>query len=221
MVFFFIPAISALISAFDKDGHTRFTNNLLGKTVVLMETELMFRKSEFDTWQPIPDYDLSKTNVDIYASQDNGWQEIETNGKLVAEYERKGRKNSFFFTAGDSQYYLFEFSSDMKAQNQYMYGIKTQIYEGRQKDPRIISQTDNQIAELSKYIEQGIEYTKLISDVQKLDSIATMEYKKTTKSISNIVLWAIMLKLVVFYCMFYYFNKKLRDFYVQKKIVKK
>ncbi|KAM0678220.1 hypothetical protein BDAP_001235 [Binucleata daphniae] len=218
MLLFFIPNIYSLIRPLDKDGHVRFTNNLLAKTVMLIETELMYRQSINHPWQTVPEYDQSKTNVDIYSSQDNDWQEVESNGKLVAEYERKGPKNSFFFTAGDSKYYLIEFSSDTKSQ--YMYGIKTQIYEGRQKDPRIISQTDNQIAELSKHMEQGIEYTKLISDVQKLDSIATYEYKQITKSISNLVLVAILLKLLVFYCMFYYFNKKLRDFYVQKKIVK-
>lgn len=218
MFFFFLSSLHALISPLDSNGSARFTNNLLSKTVILIETELMYRQSPSHPWQVVPEYDQSQTNVDIFCSLDNDWQEVESNGSLVAEYKRNGPKNSFFFTASDSKYYLIEFSVDTKSQ--YNYGIKTQIYEGRQKDPRIISQTDNQIAELSKHMEQGIEYTKLISDIQKLDSIATVAYKEITQNISNLVLIAILLKLVVFYCMFYYFNKKLRDFYVQKKIVK-
>lgn len=218
MILVYIAKVLSLITPLKQGSHVRFINNLLSKTVVLVETELMYRRSPTEMFMPIPDYDQSTTTLDIYSSQDDTWRDIESSGSLAAEHERNGSKNSFFYTANDDKYYLYEFGSNMLGKGEY--AIKTNIYEGRQKDPRIISQTDNQIRELSKHMEQGIEYTKLISDVQKLDALAAAEYKIVTSSISSIVLWAILLKLLVFYCMFYYFNRKLRDFYVSKKIVR-
>ncbi|KAM0673466.1 hypothetical protein GVAV_003159 [Gurleya vavrai] len=218
MILFYFLYTYCLIKKLEKDKHIGYVNNLLSQTVVLMETELLYRPSAYGIFKPVADYDKSKTLIDIYANEENDWKNIQKNGRLVAEYERSGAKNSFFFTASDNKYYLYEFSSDLPIEGEY--ALRTNIYEGRQKDPRIISQTDNQIKELSKHMEQGIEYTKLINDVQKLDALAAVEYKTVTESISRIVMWAILLKIVMFYCMFYYFNRKLRHFYISKKIIR-
>lgn len=209
----------ALIQKLQKGYPIKYNNNLLAKTVVLIETELLHRRSEFEDWQPAPDADDIKTLVDIFVSKENDWKDIDETGKLVAEYERTGAKNSFFFTASENKYFLYELSADFKGSGEY--ALKTNIYEGRQSDPRIISQADNQIKDLANNIEQAIEYTKQISDIQKLDALADAQYRMLIGSIGSIVLWVIVMKIAVFYCMFYYFNRKLREFYVSKKIVAK
>lgn len=219
MLLLFVLAIYSLIVPITNDSPARFVNNLLAKTVVLVEAELMYRKSENDPWMKLPEYDETKLNLDVYMSNTSDWQEILTNSSLVSENERIGTKHGFFFTAPRNNYYLYELYTAAHGKKG-QYGMQILIHEGQSSVPTIKSRVDNHMKEAERHVRESTEKAHQIGNILKLDSQVDEEYRKIIRSIGNIIVFAIVMKIVVFYCMFYYFNRKLREFYVSKRIVK-
>lgn len=210
---------SCLIQKFEENQPIRYYNNLLDKTVVLIEAEVYYRNTDNEAWQKLPaDHEIG-LELKIFRSVSGDWASFKSTQRMVSEYVRYLQKTNFFYTATDNDYYLYQFMLDSSEDVQY--ALKTNFYEGIHGDPNIMSQADNQIKELKKNIEESMEYITQISNVQKLDGFRDEEYYNLIVSIRNIVFIIIGLKIAVFFCMFNWFNKKLRDFYVSKKILKK
>ncbi|TBU01055.1 hypothetical protein CWI36_1452p0020, partial [Hamiltosporidium magnivora] len=73
--------------------------------------------------------------------------------------------------------------------NNNKFAIRTRIYEGRQSDPRIVSQADTQIKEVEKQIALSVDYSKQISEEHKLSEEVD---KLFSKNVSKIV-WLVVL----------------------------
>lgn len=191
---------------------------MLAKTVVLVEAELLYRRPGSFDWIPLPDEGQQKITLDIFGSANNDWTDLTEHGILVSEYERQGSKTTFFFTSDESTHYLYEFN--VHGLGKGSYALKTAIYKGRESDPRIISQADNQTEDLARQIGLAVNDAQEIQNLFKQVAHIDIIYKWLVESITRIIVMSIIMKVVVFYCTFYYFNAKLREFYVSKKIVK-
>lgn len=219
MLLALILNIHSLIVPLGVDKPARFINNILAKTVVLLEAELLYRESEMHDWTQVADPDSAAFNLDIYISNSKDWKDIYTNATLVSENIRTGVKNSFFFTAPQSNYYLYELYTTHELKTG-QYGIQTLIHEGQAGVATIKSMVDNRMKETEYHVREATEKAHHISDILKLDLQVDEEYRKVVSSIEYIIFIAIFMKIGVCFCMFGYYNKKLQEFYVSKKIVK-
>lgn len=219
-MFLYFLFSTCLIQIFEQDKPIKYYNNLLQKTVVLIETEIFYRINQHEEFMELPSNHDVTLELKIFNATTGDWATFKQKSNLVGEYVRYIPKVKFFFTATENDYYLYELSLT-SYDSDYQYALQTNFYEGRQGDPSIMSQADNQIRELRKNIEDAMEYMSQISSVQKLDSLRDEEYYSLIKSIRSIVFIIVALKIAVFLCMFNWFNKQLRDFYVSKKIIKK
>jgi hypothetical protein len=218
--FLFLPLVMCSIRILKEDVPVRCVRELLRSTVVLIETQVYRRRGEDQPFQEVGDGEEDiEINLSIFAANEKDWTKIYSNGTFIAEYVRAGGKNSFFFTASASTYFLFQFSGSLPERDEYGLGVR--IYEGKQNDPRIVSQADTQIKDLEAKISRAIGFTKQISDIQRMDMEDEEEYKTLFSNISSLIFYSILLKIFVFFTTFFYFNRKIREFYVSKRIVVK
>ncbi|TBT97186.1 hypothetical protein CWI36_3076p0010, partial [Hamiltosporidium magnivora] len=83
-----------------------YVRNLVDKTVVLIETEVMYWRNDKIGWEKIQDDIDISTHVLISHSSDYNRKSFET-GNFVGERSKEGNKGSFLFTAPSHGYYMF------------------------------------------------------------------------------------------------------------------
>ncbi|KAK1347729.1 hypothetical protein LUQ84_002992 [Hamiltosporidium tvaerminnensis] len=232
----FISNSFSSIKAISSTTNADYVRNLVDKTVVLIETEVMYWRNDKIGWEKIQDDIDISTHVLISHSSDYNRKSFET-GNFVGERSKEGNKGSFLFTAPSHGYYMFSLNvkgleeiygdyNNNKVDNTNNVGnvdnnnvgnvgnvdnnnnnnnnnnnlqnnnnnnnkfaIRTRIYEGRQSDPRIVSQADTQIKEVEKQIALSVDYSKQISEEHKLSEEVD---KLFSKNVSKIV-WLVVL----------------------------
>ncbi|KAF7684015.1 hypothetical protein TCON_0786 [Astathelohania contejeani] len=214
-LFVYLMSAFCSIRVLTPDSPIVSMKNLSKNTVVLIETTWYTRANEHEPWQQVSDYYNVEITLEIKKNKD--WRALMTEGVVVTEYERRGSKNSFFFTSPESSYYSFEISGNVPEMG--IYAIELKIFEGRESDPNIVSSVDTQIKELQRHVEQATDYCTYISEVQRMDVEDEETYESIFKSVARIVYCSIILKIVVFVASFYYFNIRIKHFYANKKII--
>ncbi|EPR79816.1 hypothetical protein SLOPH_2337 [Spraguea lophii 42_110] len=216
----FILFLSALctIRQFPETNILSSIRNLGESTVVFINTEVMYRVSPYSDWKPLEDPNIELT-LRVSYSPDRDWMKLIDSGTYVTEYARHGAKNSFFFTTTVPSYYKFEI--EIKDQGQLQYGLCTTIYEGAERDTRIVSNVDTVLKEIEMNIKMAIGACKEISNLQYADAVDEETYKSILQSISRIIFYSVLFKIIIVIFTFYYFNRKMKEFCLVKKVVGK
>lgn len=219
MLFFFLLPIEALIRTIANNRPLVQFKQLAERTVVLMEITLMYRSNEFAPWQKLDPTTPIKSDLLITCSPDRDWTTMNKNPQFVAEYTGTGTKPTFFFTSQVNT--MHRFALMLPTPNVGIYGAEMKLYEGRAKNPNVISQTDSTLRELERQIRYAIGACQEIENVLRMDLMDESEYDTIMSSTARLILGSILFKIVVVMVTFIYFNKKLKQFYVTKKIAMK
>ncbi|EJW02839.1 hypothetical protein EDEG_02780 [Edhazardia aedis USNM 41457] len=160
------------------------------------------------------------TTIDIFGSPNSSWDKIHKDGTLASERVESGPKNNALFTATYSGLYLFQFG--LKKEDHVVLppnlALEINIYVGRQSDPRIVSQADTQLRDIYNKVYALNELNRNIEEIIKEGGAKDVEYKRNISKMMYVEVLFILFKLFVFYCMFFYFNRRLCQFYTSKKI---
>lgn len=146
------------------------------------------------------------------------WMDIEKNGKIVANYNSEdARESSFIFVAPRTEHYLFTVYDENSRPDK---ALAIHFYEGRKKDPRIFSSADSQARDIQNKIQSAVEYCNNINDIQRFDSAEEDEFRRCYKTMEKIVGFSVLFKTITAACTFLFFNRKIKHFYLSKKIIK-
>lgn len=146
------------------------------------------------------------------------WADVEKAGRIVANYNSEDAKeSSFIFVAPRTEHYLFSlYDKNSRADK----ALEVHFYEGRKKDPRIFSSADSHARDIQGKIQSAIEYCNSINDIQRFDSVEEDEFKRCYKAMERIVFYSVLFKIVTAASTFFFFNRKIKNFYLSKKILR-
>lgn len=143
-------------------------------------------------------------------------QDVERYGRVVTNYPLVKQEESFLFIADRSEYYLFSVYDEHERGDK---ALQVAIYEGRKNDPRIISSADSHAKDIHRKIQAAIDYCKSISNIQKFDISEDAEFKRYYEMMGKIVFYSVVFKVVAVVSTFFFFNKKIKEFYLSKKLI--
>eukprot|EP00866_Antonospora_locustae_P001556 jgi/Antlo1/1556/916 len=143
-------------------------------------------------------------------------QDVEKHGRIVTNYLLKKQEESFLFIADRSEYYLFSVYDEHERGDK---ALQVTIYEGRKNDPRIMSSADSHAKDIHRKIQAAIDYCKSISNIQRFDIAEDAEFKSYYEMMGKIVFYSVVFKVVAVVSTFFFFNKKIKEFYLSKKII--
>lgn len=207
-MFFWISGLFSLIFELEKNTPISQNRTLLSKTVIFIETE--FYKRNFNgSWVPIDKKIPLKLKISYSEGRD--WKNVDT---AIAEYEKIG---SFFFTAPVTNYYQFDISCETEEKD---LGLGIRLYEGTSSQHKIISAVDSAITGIRNEIHRAIDVCKGIDEVQNIDHQNDEIFRKYLHQNYNIVLFSIIIKILFVLTFHYYLNKDVRNYFIQKKVVK-
>ncbi|KAI5174943.1 hypothetical protein NEFER01_0708 [Nematocida sp. LUAm1] len=208
-------------------------------TVTLSEVKLYTRRNVDDSWKEMKgidnriesdmhmyssDEDGMKVEMSVYEAPDDSWISLTSVGvsQYVSKMSHFGSKVNFLWTSGKAGHYMFLFRivHDKHHNTGAMeVGMNVVTYEGRPEDPSIYSHTDSQIRNKEKRIAECINISKEILELQDIDRMDENKYTQVTNGIFRAIIWTVFLKIVVFIGSFLFINRKIQQFYVEKKIV--
>ncbi|EIJ87904.1 hypothetical protein NEPAR06_2461 [Nematocida parisii] len=234
-----ISAINGFIEQYKPNSPIIVIKELKKSTVTLSDAKVYLRKDEFSKWmEPKDFYSMShdysssisddyhrdiKVEMAVFESPSREWKALTKVGVDVytSKNTQQGSKVNFLWTSAHENYHMFLFRVFIDPNPNVEVGIEVVIYEGRPEDPSIYSHTDSQIRNKEKRIAECINVSKDILDLQELDRIDEQSYKQLTNGIFKIILLAVFLKIGVFISSFLVINRKIQNFYVDKKIIVK
>lgn len=216
MFFLLLLSVHALIRTVHPGRPLVQFKQLPERTVVLVEVSIMYRPDEFSLWQKLDPNTPIRSELVITTSPDRDWTTINKNAQFAAEYPGTGTTPSFFFTSQINTMHKFAFL--VPAPSMGMYGVEMKIYEGRANNPNVISQTDSTLRELERQIKYAVNACQEIDNAMKMDLMDEHAYDSIISATARLILGSILFKVFVVAITFVYFNKKLKQFYVAKKI---
>ncbi|KAI5187921.1 hypothetical protein NEHOM01_2446 [Nematocida homosporus] len=209
-------------------------------TVTLSEVKVYMRRGASDNWSEVNfkkghgssdssrytnDEDDVKVEMAIYESPTKDWHSLTTVSAkhYISKMSHSGSKMNFLWTSTNAGYYMFLFRlvSELEDDPNIEIGLDVVTYEGRPEDPSIYSHADSQIRNKDKRIRDCINISKEILQLQEKDRMDEMEYTQATNGIFRVIVWSVFLKIVVFITSFLWINRKIQNFYLEKKIVVK
>lgn len=219
MLFLFLLPITALVRTIQQTRPLVQYKQLPERTVVLVEVRLLYRPDELSIWQKVVDNTPLKSSLLITCSPDRDWTSINKNHQFVADYVGEGTKPTFFFTSQLNT--MHRFALMLPSPTVGMYGAEMKIYEGRANNPNVISQTDSTLRELERQIKYAMNACEEIDNVMRMDLMDEHVYDNIMSATAKLILGSIVFKVVVVMVTLMYFNKKLKQFYLTKKIAMK
>lgn len=143
-------------------------------------------------------------------------QDVEKHGRVVTNYPLEKQEESFLFIADRSEYYLFSVYDEHERGDK---ALHVAIYEGKKNDPRIISSADSHAKDIHRKIQAAIDYCKSISNIQRFDIAEDAEFKRYYEMMGKIVFYSVLFKILAVVSTFFFFNKKIKEFYLSKKLI--
>lgn len=196
-------ACAALIVETSRLKPYREVRELHPETVVLVEYEYVGAD------------DGTKYECVLRVNGHKNWTDLDR-GAIVAQYSKKEKKSSFFFTASHGEFHQFSVYDEHPRPGR---SLRVTIYEGRKKDPKIFSSADSHARDLHNKIESAADYCRSISDIQRFDTREDSEFRRCYSSMERTVFYSALLKIATAVMTFYFFNKKMKQFYLSKKII--
>ncbi|AFN82402.1 hypothetical protein EROM_010580 [Encephalitozoon romaleae SJ-2008] len=219
MFFLFLGHVfSRTLFYLDKSKEVESALRLNGQTVVLMQADLFHKESASYPWKEAkgtsPGIGLS-----IYKSDGDYKNADPDPKKLTFKDVKRDMSTTFFYTTPETGYYTMVFSLDKDVQGEQALGLA--IYEGRPWIPEIVSGTDYQMEWLIRKMSDLLYASKNNFDLQNLDDWDEVEYMILYNSIFKLINGVVLLKIGTVFVTLLYINKKTKEFYVSKKIIKK
>ncbi|KAM0672318.1 hypothetical protein CWI42_010680 [Ordospora colligata] len=212
-----IQMASATLFRMDAGTSVESSQKLKGQTVVLMQTRLLHRSSFRHEWKEADGINAG-VRLTIHKS-DGDYEEADADqGNMVFKDLKHGVSNTFFYTTPETGYYTMVFSLDPGIKGEF--ALELFIFAGRAWTPSIVSGTDYQMEWLSKKMGDLLYFAKNNFDLQTLDDHDEMEYVDLYNNIFKLVNRVVLLKIFAISITLAYIDKKSRDFYVSKRIVK-
>ncbi|KAI5192806.1 hypothetical protein NEMIN01_2229 [Nematocida minor] len=239
IVLLMLSAIYGFIEQYKPNAPIIVVKELKNATVTLSDVKVYLRSNENEKWAEPKDYFNRMDNDSTYSSSDyhreiraemsvfesptREWKSLTKVGvdAYTSKNTQQGHKVNFLWTSTNENYYMFLFRVFLDPNPGVEVGIDVVTYEGRPEDPSIYSHTDSQIRNKEKRIAECINVSKEILDLQDLDKTDEQKYKKLTDGIFQVILLAVFLKIGVFIGSFLFINRKIQQFYIDKKIVVK
>eukprot|EP00866_Antonospora_locustae_P000156 jgi/Antlo1/156/1703 len=82
-----------------------------------------------------------------------------------------------------------------------------------------MSSADSHAKDIHRKIQAAIDYCKSISNIQRFDIAEDAEFKSYYEMMGKIVFYSVVFKVVAVVSTFFFFNKKIKEFYLSKKII--
>ena len=213
-----IQIASATLFRMDAGTSVESSQKLKGQTVVLMQTRLLHRSSSRHEWKEADGINAG-VSLTIHKS-DGDYEEADADQEnMVFKDLKHGVSNTFFYTTPETGYYTMVFSLDPGIKGEF--ALELFIFAGRAWTPSIVSGTDYQMEWLSKKMGDLLYFAKNNFDLQTLDDHDEMEYADLYNNIFSLVNRVVLLKIFAISITLAYIDKKSKDFYVSKRIVKK
>lgn len=218
MLLLFLMQVSSTLFSIDNAKTVESALRLKGQTVVLMQTKLFYRPSAKQQWREA-DANQESVGLSIYKSAEEYEYTEPEPRNLVFKDVKQELASTFFYTTPETSHYTMVFSLDTKTSGEF--ALELAIYEGRPWTPEIISGTDYQVEWLTRKMGDLLYFAKSNFDLQRLDEQDEVEYVNLYNNIFKLINRVVILKIVVIFVTLLYINKKTKEFYLSKKILRK
>lgn len=219
MFFLFLAQVlSRTLFQLDSNKSVESALRLKGQTVILMQAKLFHRVSPGQPWREAKGINAG-SRLSIFKS-DGDYKSADPDPRnLIFKDVKHEVSSTFFYTTPDTGYYTMVFSLDTDVGGEFAFELA--IYEGRPWTPEIVSGTDYQMEWLTRKMSDLLYFSKNNFDLQKLDERDEVEYVGLYNSIFSLINRIVLLKIVAIFSTLMYINRKTKQFYISKKIVKK
>ncbi|ADM10931.1 uncharacterized protein Eint_010690 [Encephalitozoon intestinalis ATCC 50506] len=218
MFFLFLAHVfSQTLFYLDETKEVESALRLNGQTVVLMQAKVFHRTSPSLPWKEAKGINAG-IKLSIYKSEGDYKNADPDPKNLIFKDVKHETFSTFFYTTPDTGYYTMVFSLETDVTGELALGLS--IYEGRPWTPEIVSGTDYQMEWLTRKMSDLLYVSKNNFDLQKLDDWDEVEYTSLYNSIFKLINRIVLLKIVTIFATLMYINRKTKEFYISKKIVK-
>ncbi|AFM97689.1 hypothetical protein KMI_10g16090 [Encephalitozoon hellem] len=219
MFFLFLGCVfSRTLFYLDESKEVESALRLNGQTVVLMQAKLFHRASSSHPWKEAEGISVG-TKLSIYKSNGDYKSADPEPKNLIFKDVKHETSTTFFYTTPETGYYTIVFSLDTDVRGEL--ALELAIYEGRPWTPEIVSGTDYQMEWLTRKMSDLLYVSKNNFDMQSLDDWDEVEYTGLYNSIFKLINRIVILKIATIFATLLYINRKTKEFYISKKIVKK
>jgi hypothetical protein len=219
MLFIYFVSVFSALFPVSPSGGVDVYKKLLSNTVVMAKTRVYHRSPESLNWKELKDNTGITTSMNIYKSNDKQRIASVSDGKVVFKDSKHDVKNIFFFTTNHGNgNYTFEFK--IKGNSSDEYALKLEMFEGKPYNPEIVSGVDYQMNWLTQKIQDLLDFAKNNFEIQRMGDEDEAEYVTLYKYIFTLLFRVTVAKIIVLLVTIFYFNKSVKNFFLQKKIVK-